>query len=119
MQHIDTFRGESSYTFVFDRRTELGNYAAMVMGKEGWPWEWTAVPYDAGEANEHLGERIGTYDLYNKIGETAWCAFIDRLSINSESGRVVVEVYGGVADVTSKPEGIDVEIIDHDNEEES
>lgn len=29
-------------------------------------------------------------------------------------GKVIVEVYGGVADVTSKPEGIEVEVIDHD-----
>lgn len=32
-------------------------------------------------------------------------------------GRVLIEVYGGVAAVTEKPEGVDVEIIDHDNEE--
>lgn len=31
-------------------------------------------------------------------------------------GKVVIEVYGGVADVTSKPDDIEVEIIDHDNE---
>lgn len=30
-------------------------------------------------------------------------------------GKVIVEVYGGVSDVTSKPEGIEVEVIDHDN----
>src|SRR5438128_1930735 len=29
--------------------------------------------------------------------------------------RVVVEVLGGVAEVTAKPEDIEVEIIDHDN----
>lgn len=34
----------------------------------------------------------------------------------AEIGRVVIEVYGGVADVTSKTDGIEVEIIDHDNE---
>ncbi len=32
------------------------------------------------------------------------------------AGKVVVEVLGGVAEVTSKPDNIDVEIIDHDNE---
>jgi hypothetical protein len=32
-------------------------------------------------------------------------------------GKVVIEVYGGVAAVTSKPDDIEVEIIDHDNEE--
>ena len=31
--------------------------------------------------------------------------------------RVVVEVLGGVAEVTEKPDDIQVEIIDHDNEE--
>jgi hypothetical protein len=31
-------------------------------------------------------------------------------------GKVVIEVYGGVAAITSKPENIEVEIIDHDNE---
>ncbi len=31
-------------------------------------------------------------------------------------GKVIIEVYGGVADVTSKPDDIEVEIIDHDNE---
>jgi hypothetical protein len=30
--------------------------------------------------------------------------------------RVVVEVLGGVAEVTEKPDDIEVEIIDHDNE---
>ena len=33
------------------------------------------------------------------------------------AARVVVEVLGGVAEVTSNPMGIEVEIIDHDNEE--
>jgi hypothetical protein len=32
-------------------------------------------------------------------------------------GKVIVEVLGGVAEVTSKPEHVEVEIIDHDNEE--
>jgi hypothetical protein len=35
------------------------------------------------------------------------------------AGKVVVEVLGGVAEVTSKPDNIEVEIIDHDNEERS
>jgi len=30
--------------------------------------------------------------------------------------KVVIEVLGGVVEVTSKPDNIDVEIIDHDNE---
>jgi len=34
-------------------------------------------------------------------------------------GKVIVEVYGGVAEITSKPENVEVEIIDHDNEEQS
>jgi len=29
--------------------------------------------------------------------------------------KVVIEVYGGIADVTSCPPGVDIEIIDHDN----
>jgi hypothetical protein len=33
------------------------------------------------------------------------------------SGKVVIEVLGGVAEVTSKPDDIEVEIIDHDNED--
>jgi hypothetical protein len=33
------------------------------------------------------------------------------------AGKVVVEVLGGVAEVTSKPDNIEVEIVDHDNEE--
>ena len=32
-------------------------------------------------------------------------------------GKVVIEVYGGVAEVTQNPDGVDVEIIDHDNEQ--
>lgn len=31
--------------------------------------------------------------------------------------RVVIEVQGGVAEITQLPPGIEVEIIDHDNEE--
>jgi len=31
--------------------------------------------------------------------------------------KVIIEVSGGVADVTQCPEGVEVEIIDHDNEE--
>ncbi len=31
--------------------------------------------------------------------------------------KVIIEVSGGVAYVTSCPEGVAVEIIDHDNEE--
>lgn len=30
--------------------------------------------------------------------------------------KVVVEVYGGVAECTSKPEDVEVVVIDHDNE---
>ena len=30
-------------------------------------------------------------------------------------GKVIIEVRGGVAEVTSRPEGIEVEVIDHDN----
>lgn len=30
--------------------------------------------------------------------------------------KVVIEVLGGVAEVTSKPDDVEVEIIDHDNE---
>ena len=30
-------------------------------------------------------------------------------------GRVIVEVRGGVAEITSNPNGIKVEVIDHDN----
>jgi hypothetical protein len=33
------------------------------------------------------------------------------------AGKVVIEVLGGVAEVTAKPDNIEVEIIDHDNEE--
>jgi hypothetical protein len=35
------------------------------------------------------------------------------------AGKVIVEVLGGVAEVTAKPENIEVEIIDHDNEDRS
>lgn len=31
--------------------------------------------------------------------------------------KVVIEVSGGVAEVTTCPEGVEVVIIDHDNEE--
>jgi hypothetical protein len=33
------------------------------------------------------------------------------------AAKVVIEVLGGVAEVTSKPDGVEVEIVDHDNEE--
>jgi hypothetical protein len=36
-----------------------------------------------------------------------------------EKLRVVIEVSGGVAYVTRCPEEVEVEIIDHDNEEEA
>jgi hypothetical protein len=29
--------------------------------------------------------------------------------------KIVIEVYGGCADCTSKPKGVEVVIIDHDN----
>ena len=32
-------------------------------------------------------------------------------------GKVLIEVYGGVAAVTSNPSGVEVEIVDHDNVE--
>ncbi len=34
-----------------------------------------------------------------------------------EKRKVVIEVLGGVADVTQCPDDVEVEIIDHDNEE--
>ena len=30
-------------------------------------------------------------------------------------GKVIVEIRGGVAEITSNPNGIKVEVIDHDN----
>ncbi len=42
-----------------------------------------------------------------------------RFGMPTAIGKVVIEVYGGVAAVTSKPEHVEVEIIDHDNEEEA
>jgi hypothetical protein len=35
------------------------------------------------------------------------------------AGKVVIEVLDGVAEVTAKPDNIEVEIVDHDNEEPS
>jgi hypothetical protein len=34
-----------------------------------------------------------------------------------KKAKVVIEVWGGVAYVTKRPRGVEVEIIDHDNEE--
>lgn len=47
---------------------------------------------------------------------------VDRPETGEESKKrpanVVIEVSGGVADVTRCPEGVEVEIIDHDNRDE-
>jgi hypothetical protein len=52
--------------------------------------------------------------------ETAQREELERIVRGPQyAGKVVVEVLGGVAEVTAKPENIDVEIIDHDNEDHS
>lgn len=32
-------------------------------------------------------------------------------------GKVIIEVLGGVAEITANPDNVDIEIIDHDNKE--
>jgi hypothetical protein len=46
-------------------------------------------------------------------------AFEQTLGQPTAIGKVVIEVLGGVAEVTSKPDHVEVTIIDHDNEESS
>ena len=53
---------------------------------------------------------------YPALLETIHGELIKMLDLFPERYRVVVEVSGGVAEVTTCPDQIDVEIIDHDNE---
>lgn len=48
--------------------------------------------------------------------EAAQAVENELLMTQHNVGKVVVEVWGGVAEVTSNPERVEVEIIDHDND---
>jgi hypothetical protein len=53
--------------------------------------------------------------------EAAEAVELDHNSNRSHApdiGKVVVEVLGGVAEVTGQPEGAEVEILDHDSEQQ-
>jgi len=53
---------------------------------------------------------------YPELLKTIQWELVKMLDSFPERFRVVVEVTGGVAEVTTCPDQIDVEIIDHDNE---
>lgn len=60
-----------------------------------------------------FGENETAVEFHVRMLRAAYQRALDR---QLHVGKVVIEVLGGVAEVTSQPEGVEVEIIDHDNE---
>lgn len=103
------------YAFVFDRRDEATGFHSMFfMSEDGVSLHtWRLGRYDPDGPNEHLGTEVDWHTLRPETLDR----FMAWIAINGASGRtVVVKVSGGVADVTQKPDDVEVEIIDHDNE---
>lgn len=70
----------------------------------------------------HLYSNLQSHQIEGALRQSGliyedWMQFIDLMS-GETTQRVVVEVSGGVADVTFSPEGVEILIIDHDNEKE-
>jgi len=55
-------------------------------------------------------EKVGYVD---DIFDDMWEQFI--MPLLAYKGQVVIEVYGGVADITKCPKSVEVKIIDHDD----
>src|SRR5260221_2992444 len=64
----------------------------------------------------HLRDHL-TDDELAQYHAAEYMAFEQTFGTPTSIGKVVVEVLGGVAEVTSKPDHVEVTIIDHDNEE--
>ena len=86
---------------------------------EGTP-EYVDYLLDSYEAEIRLSERyhlrLDSVAFYRDMLRSAYQQIRERKEKEAER-TVVIEALGGVAEVTSQPEGIEVEIIDHDNEE--
>lgn len=86
---------------------------------EGTP-EYVDYLLDSYEAEIRLSERynlrLDSIAFYRDMLHAAYQQIRERAEKAPER-NVVIEVLGGVAEVTRQPEGIEVEIIDHDNEE--
>ncbi len=84
---------------------------------EGTP-EYVDYLLDSYEAEIRLSERyhlrLDSLAFYRDMLHAAYQQIRERIAAER---KVVIEVLGGVAEVTRQPEGIEVEIIDHDNEE--
>lgn len=63
-------------------------------------YTWRIRPFEMDSSNAHLQK------IYGKLPDTP------------APLKVVIEVFGGVAEVTQCPPGVEVEIIDHDNAED-
>ena len=79
--------------------------------------EYVDYLLDSYEAEIRLSERynlrLDSLAFYRDMLHAAYQQIRER---KAAERRVVIEVLGGVAEVTRQPEGIEVEIIDHDNE---
>ena len=86
---------------------------------EGTP-EYVDYLLDSYEVEIRLSERyhlrLDSVAFYRDMLRSAYQQIRERKEKEAER-TVVIEALGGVAEVTSQPEGIEVEIIDHDNEE--
>jgi hypothetical protein len=87
---------------------------------EGTP-EYMDYLLDSYEAEIRLSERYNLHldstAFYRDLLRAAYQQMRERTE-KEAARKIVVEVLGGVAEVTRQPEGIEVEIIDHDNNNE-
>ena len=60
-----------------------------------------------------FGENETAINFHVRMLREAYQRALDR---QLNVGKVVIEVLGGVAEITAQPEGVEVEILDHDNE---
>lgn len=74
--------------------------------------DWLNLLNKANDFNSGLEDEGHTAQVIDQL------QFMLKEARAAAVGKVVVEVSGGVADVTSAPEGVIVEIVDHDNKED-
>ena len=98
---------------IFDFYTKEGDFVELyhdldraVAAQVKWCRENWDQPIPAPEENKQLLE---TWDSPNGHVD------LHQVSFSDDPPQCVVEVYGGVAHVTSCPPGMEITIIDHDN----
>lgn len=101
-----------------DEREDYDNYEPGHF--EGAWVRWADQTYDTNNRmGSHIGDALAITEALQRWWEQQPKVEGEEDEVASSApAKVVIEVLGGVAEVTQQPHGVEVEIIDHDNESE-